>query len=116
MNPSGANTRFRRAALLLATLLHLLGAVAGPALHGWLRADPHLPGIRGDRHEVLQAPHDELACVICQAATGSALPAGDASPVLTIARWTAPAARLISLHAAPARSGLNARAPPVSIA
>lgn len=116
MNPPGPASHLRRAALLLAALLHLLGVAAGPALHGWLRADPHLPGIRGDRHEVLQAPHDELACVICQAATGGALPTGDASPVLATTRWTAPAGRLISLHAAPARSGLNARAPPVSIA
>lgn len=106
----------RRAALLLAALLHLLGVAAGPALHGWLRADPHLIGVRGDQHEALQAPHDELACVICQAATGNALPANEASPVLASARWTAPAVRLPSLHAAPARSGLNARAPPVSIA
>jgi hypothetical protein len=116
MNRLRPTSHLRRAALLLAALLHLLGVAAGPALHGWLRADPHLPGISGERHEALQAPHDELACVICQAATGNALPSGSASPVLTSPRWTAPAGRLISLHAAPARSGLNARAPPVSIA
>ncbi|HEU4559458.1 MAG TPA: hypothetical protein VFS20_16485 [Longimicrobium sp.] len=116
MNPSGANTRLRRAALLLAALLHLLGAVAGPVLHGWLRADPHLPGISGERQELTLAPHDEQACVICQVATGRALPVADASRVLAAAP-DAPPARPLSLpHAAPLRSGPNARAPPVSIA
>jgi hypothetical protein len=57
-----------------------------------------------------------MACVICQAATGNALPEAEPSPVLAASRWTAPAARLVSLHPAPARSGLTARAPPVSIA
>ncbi|HET7228657.1 MAG TPA: hypothetical protein VFJ16_01510 [Longimicrobium sp.] len=116
MNPSGPSSHLRRAALLLAALLHLLGTVAAPALHGWLRADPHLPGISGERHELTLPLHDERACVICQVATGKALPEADASPVLTAPRWTAPAARLIPLHSAQARPGLNARAPPVSIA
>ncbi len=116
MNPSGAPTRLRRAALLLAALLHLLGTVAAPALHGWLRADPHQPGISGERHEFTLPPHDELACTLCQVAHGAALPEAPASPVLTTARPVAPAPRLTTLHAAPARSGLNARAPPVSIA
>lgn len=115
MNPSGASTRLRRAALLLAALLHLLGTVAGPALHGWLRADPHLPGISGERHEVTLSLHDEQACTLCQVAHGGAVPEAPASPVLTAAPHTVPAAPLATLHAAPARSGLNARAPPVSI-
>ena len=116
MKPSGPASHLRRAALLLAALLHLLGTAAAPVLHGWLRADPHLPGISGERHEYVTAPHDELACVICQAAASNALPETEASPVLAATRWTAPAARLISLRSAHARSGLNARAPPVSIA
>lgn len=112
----GPSSHLRRATLLFAALLHLLGVSAAPVLHGWLHADPHLPGIAGERHEWVQAPHDELACAVCQAATTDALPEADASPVLSAPRWTAPAGRLISLHAAPARPGLNARAPPVSIA
>ena len=116
MNPSGATPRLRRAALLLAALLHLLGTVAGPALHGWLRADPHLPGISGERQELTLVPHDEQACVICQVATGRALPEVDASRVLSTGP-DAPPTRPLSLpHAAPLRSGPNARAPPVSIA
>ena len=116
MRTTGSTSHLRRAALLLAALLHLLGTAAAPALHGWLRADPHLTGISGERHERVSPPHDELACVICQVATGNALPEAEPSPVLAAARWSAPAARLISLHAAPPRAGLNARAPPVSIA
>jgi len=116
MSPSSPPSHLRRAALLLAALLHLLGTTAAPALHGWLRPDPHLVGISGERQDHVQAPHDELTCVLCQVATGNALPEAEASPVLAAARWTAPAARLISLHAAPARTALNARAPPVSIA
>jgi hypothetical protein len=115
MNPSGAPTRLRRAALLLAAVLHLLGTVAGPALHGWLRADPHLLGISGERHEVTLSLHDEQACTLCQLAHSGAVPESPASPVLTAAPYAVPAAPLASHHAAPARSGLNARAPPVSI-
>lgn len=115
MTSSGAPTRLRRAALLLAALLHLLGTVAGPALHGWLRADPHLVGISGERHEITLPAHDEMACTLCQVAHGAAVPEAAASPVLTAVPHTRPASPLASLHAAPARSGLNARAPPVSI-
>ncbi|HYH83605.1 MAG TPA: hypothetical protein VEX86_27670 [Longimicrobium sp.] len=115
MNPSGAPTRLRRAALLLAALLHLLGTTAAPVLHGWLRADPHLPGISGERNELTLAPHDEQACAVCLVAHGRPLPEAAPSPVLTAARAAAPAAPLATLHAAPARSGPNARAPPVSI-
>ena len=116
MNPSGPTTRLRRAALLLATVLHLLGTVAGPALHGWWRADPHLPGISGERRELTLAPHDERACVICQVATGRALPVVEASRVLAAAPDAPPSRPLTLPHAAPLRSGPNARAPPVSIA
>jgi hypothetical protein len=115
MTSSGASTRLRRAALLLAALLHLLGTVAGPALHGWLRADPHLVGISGERHEITLPAHDEQACTLCQVAHGRALPEAPASPVLTATRSTPPAPLLASFHAAPPRSGASARAPPVSI-
>jgi len=115
MKPSGPHPRLRRAALLLAALLHLLGTAAGPALHGWLRPDPHHPGWSAERSD-LSAPHDELACAICQAASGRAAPAEAPSP--------APAARAALVlptevsrpHPGPRRIRLQARAPPVSIA
>ncbi|HVG44230.1 MAG TPA: hypothetical protein VM890_05845, partial [Longimicrobium sp.] len=80
MNPSGPHPRLRRAALLLAALLHLLGTAAGPALHGWLRPDPHHPGWSAERSD-LSAPHDEQGCAICQVASGRAAPAEGSAPV-----------------------------------
>jgi hypothetical protein len=115
MKPSGPHPRLRRAALLLAALLHLLGNAAGPALHGWLRPDPHHPGWSAERSD-LSAPHDEQACALCQATSGRAAPAEGTALV--------PAARtaLILPSAAPRRYAspgsirVQARAPPVSIA
>ncbi|MFL5542437.1 MAG: hypothetical protein ACJ8J0_25845 [Longimicrobiaceae bacterium] len=115
MKPSAPHPKLRRAALLLAALLHLLGTAAGPALHGWLRADPHHPGWSAERSD-LSAPHDEQACAICQAASGRAAPAEGASPV--------PAARAVPIlptavpgpHLSAGSIRLQARAPPVSIA
>jgi len=115
MNPSGPHPRLRRAALLLAALLHLLGTAAGPALHGWLHPDPHHPGWSAERSD-LSAPHDELACALCQVSSSRAAPA-EGTPLARPAR-----AALVSppdvprLHASPGRIRLQARAPPVSIA
>ena len=115
MKPSGPHPRLRRAALLLAALLHLLGNAAGPALHGWLRADPHHAGWSAERSD-LSAPHDEQACAICQATSGRAAPA-EGTAVVPAAR-----AALILPSAAPRRYAspgsirLQARAPPDSIA
>jgi len=115
MKPSAPPPRLRRAALLLAALLHLLGAAAGPALHGWLRADPHHPGWSAERSD-LSAPHDERACAICQAASTRAAPPDGASPAP--APRAAPALRAAApgLRPAPGSIRLQARAPPVSIA
>jgi hypothetical protein len=115
MKPSGPHPRLRRAALLLAALLHLLGTAAAPVLHGWLRPDPHPVGWSAERSD-LAAPHDDQACAICQATSGRAAPAEKAS--------LAPAARAaLALpsatprpHASPGTIRLQARAPPVSIA
>jgi hypothetical protein len=115
MKPSAPHPRLRRAALLLAALLHLLGAAAGPALHGWLRADPHLAGWSAERSD-LSAPHDEQGCAICQATTTrSAPPEGAALAVPPRAALALPSA-VPGLYAASGSIRLQARAPPVSIA
>lgn len=115
MNPSGPHPRLRRAALLLAALLHLLGIAAGPALHGWTRADPHHPGWSAERSD-LSAPHDELACALCQALSGRAAP--EAAAAFAVAAEAGPAlsSAVPVPHASPGRIGQRARAPPVSIA
>ena len=115
MNRSGAHTRLRRAALLLAAALHLLGIAAGPALHGWLRADPHLAGWSGQRQEQTLPAHDELACVICQASEGRALATPAAQPVPSQDAAARPASPEAPLPQAPARIRVQARAPPVSL-
>lgn len=115
MKPSAPHPKLRRAALLLAALLHLLGTAAGPALHGWLRADPHKAGWSAERGD-LSAPHNEQACAICQAASTTAPPVEGAALV------AAPRAALVHPSAVPlphpaaGSIRLQARAPPVSIA
>jgi hypothetical protein len=115
MKPSAPHPRLRRAALLLAALLHLLGAVAGPALHGWLRADPHLAGWSAERSD-LDAPHDDRSCALCQAVSSRALPEepGIAVPPARPGGDLPPATPNTHAHAGTIR--LQARAPPVSIA
>lgn len=115
MNPSGSHPRLRRAALLLAALLHLLGTAAGPALHGWLRPDPHHPGWSAERSD-LSAPHDEQACAICQATSGRALPAEAAAAIPDDRAGVALSSAVPGWRATSARIRLQARAPPVSIA
>jgi hypothetical protein len=112
----GAPSRLRRAALLFAAALHLLGIAAGPALHGWLRPDPHQVGWSGERHERTLPPHDELACVICQVSDGRALT--EPAPPASFAEAAAipRSSYESSLHLAPARIRVQARAPPVSLA
>ncbi|HEX8696042.1 MAG TPA: hypothetical protein VF746_26740 [Longimicrobium sp.] len=105
----------RRVALLLAALLHLLGVAAGPALHGWTRPDPHLPGWSSDREDAPLAAHDELTCVICQAGSGPALPAPADVPFVREAPHTAPVPASAPLRATPGLARTQARAPPVSL-
>ena len=115
MKPSAPHPRLRQAALLLAALLHLLGAAAGPALHGWLRADPHHAGWSAERSD-LSAPHDERACAICQAASTRATPPDDASPAPAPRASLALSSAVPGLRPAAGSIRLQARAPPVSIA
>ncbi|HEY0023517.1 MAG TPA: hypothetical protein VGB24_11420 [Longimicrobium sp.] len=80
---TGALASTRRLALLLGTLLHLVGVAALPALHAWgsgLDVPPastaghatlaQLP----DAHPDGLPPHDELHCVVCHAHGSVALP------------------------------------------
>lgn len=115
MNRSAKHSRLRRASLLLAALLHLLGVAAAPALHGWLHADPHPIGWSAERSD-LSPPHDEQACAICQAVHGRALPeeGGVAIPLADAGGVPLPTPPDSHAHAGSIR--LQARAPPVSIA
>jgi hypothetical protein len=114
MKPSGPRPRLRRAALLLAALLHLLGTAAGPVLHG-LRPDPHHPGWSAERSD-LSAPHDEQACAVCQATSSRAAPPGGASPVPAARAALSLPAEAPGVHLSAGVSRHQARAPPVSIA
>jgi len=115
MKTPGPHPRLRRAALLLAALLHLLGTAAGPALHGWLRPDPHHPGWSAERSD-LSAPHDEQACAVCQASSWRAAPAERTSPVPAARAALVVPTELSGPPPSPGRVRLQARAPPVSIA
>jgi hypothetical protein len=115
MRPSAPHPRLRRAALLLAALLHLLGTAAGPALHGWLQADPHHAGWSAERSD-LSAPHDEQACAICQAASGRANPAEGSSPQPSARAAVYLPSAVPDPHSTAGSIRLQARAPPVRIA
>jgi hypothetical protein len=115
MTRSGPPSRLRRAALLIAAALHLLGLAAGPALHGWLHRDPHPTGWSQQRNEPTLPAHDEQACAICQAGETHALAAPAAALSFAERAAPSPAPDPSPLHAAPARIRVQARAPPVSL-
>lgn len=106
-----------RLALLLAALLHVTGAAAGPWLHVDAvvraeRVEDARPGIPDDRTPQ-SPPHDERRCVVCHAITALPLPE---APV----RWiAAPPSSFAAPAAAESAPGLllssprRARAPPV---
>jgi hypothetical protein len=114
MNGMYGPSRVRRFALLMGMLLHLLGAAAAP-FHVWAPADPSANGAsvaeRQDDGSSLP-PHDELHCVICQAAGTLAMPAAGAE--LPIAQADAVVETAAVRHALPFRpsSPARARAPP----
>ncbi|WP_420128923.1 hypothetical protein [Longimicrobium sp.] len=115
MTGTHGGSRARRLTLLIGMLLHLLGAAAVP-FHVWAPADPS-PAAgasiaeRTDDGSSLPA-HDELHCVLCQAAGTLALPAAGAELLLAQAdaRVETPAVA----HTLPFRpsSPARARAPP----
>ena len=116
MNGIHRPSRARRLSLLIGMLLHLLGAAAVP-FHVWSPAAPAADVAslveRQDGGSSLP-PHDELHCVICQAAGALALPAAGAELPLDAADKAAatPAARAALPYrpSSPAR----ARAPPLA--
>lgn len=114
MNGIHGPTRTRRFALLMGMLLHLLGAAAVP-FHVWAPADSPASGVsvaeRQDGGSSLP-PHDELHCVLCQAAGTLALPAAGAE--LPLAQAGARVQTPDAVHAPPFRpsSLARARAPP----
>ena len=117
MNPSGAPTRLRRAALLLAAALHLLGVAAVPVLHGWFLRDPHPTGWQKQHHEPTLPAHDEQSCAICHAAASHAVAApAPELPFAELAEAASLPAQATLLCPSPERIRLQARAPPVSIA
>ncbi len=117
MNTLHGPSRLRRAALLIAALLHVVAAVAGPALHAWSAAGPSQVVVAADRETGSPAAaHDELTCTVCQAANALVLPEPGIAPV--------PADEAsLRAHAAPSppaaaspRIRLRARAPPAPYA
>ncbi|HEX6369408.1 MAG TPA: hypothetical protein VF006_10775 [Longimicrobium sp.] len=114
MNGIHGHSRARRFALLIGMLLHLLGAAAVP-FHVLTPVAPSASGAsvaerQGDGSSL--PAHDELHCVVCQAAGALALPAAGAELPLAQAQERAetPDVR----HALPFRpsSPARARAPP----
>jgi hypothetical protein len=116
MNATSGTSRTRRFTLLIGMLLHLLGVAAVP-FHVWSPADPAgasaFVAANHDDGSSLPA-HDELHCVLCQAAGTLALPPASAHLFLAEAgeRVEIPAPQhALPLHpASPAR----ARAPPLA--
>jgi hypothetical protein len=114
MNASTGSSRTRRFTLLIGMLLHLLGVAAIP-FHVWSPAEPagesSFSAERQDDGSSLPA-HDEMHCVLCQAAGTLALHAYGAQLAFAEAadRVETPASR----HALPFRpsSPARARAPP----
>ncbi|HEY0035104.1 MAG TPA: hypothetical protein VGB66_00380 [Longimicrobium sp.] len=80
---TGALACTRRIALLLGTLLHLVGVAALPALHAWGSGLDMAPASTAGHATLAQLPdaqpdglppHDELHCVVCHAHGSVALP------------------------------------------
>jgi hypothetical protein len=64
----GVPSRLRRAALLVAGLLHLVSIPAEAVLHGWQHAHPDTTGWSAQESHPADPPHHhDLVCVICQA-------------------------------------------------
>jgi hypothetical protein len=116
MNRSGRRSRFRNLALAFAALLHLLAIPGEAMLHGWLHPDPHAPGWSAERHAPGTAHHHDLDCVVCQVAHSRGLPETGAAPVPVDRTRVLASAEVVSPPALLARTRVQARAPPVSIA
>jgi hypothetical protein len=113
-NRSGVPSRLRKAALLIAGLLHLVSIPAEAVLHGWLHTHPWAPGWSAPpQNDPADPPHHhDLVCVICQAVS-RALPEPGAAPVLADFAHGLPAVPPAYLPASVALDRAQARAPPV---
>ncbi|HEX8454978.1 MAG TPA: hypothetical protein VF647_23070 [Longimicrobium sp.] len=105
----------RRAALLLAALLHLTGVAAGPVLHAWAGgATAAASTIEARRDDAPGVAHDEYSCVLCQVARSHGLPAAAHDSGVSVLER----APLVSLPApalpASPLSRARARAPPAT--
>ena len=116
MNPSRRCSRLRNAALALAALLHLLAIPGEAVLHGWLHPDPHAPGWSAERHAAGTVHVHDLDCVVCQVAHSRGVPEAGAAPVPVDRSRVFASAEAASPPALLARTRVQARAPPVSIA
>ena len=116
MRRDGTSSTLRRAALLLAALLHLAGAAALPALHalgGGAGAEAGL--VVRARDEAPSAPadaHDELDCAVCQALGAAVLLPEGTAPFRVSEEAPAPLPSVPALHAAHRGVSSRARAPP----
>jgi hypothetical protein len=112
---SGVPSRLRRAALLIAGLLHLVSAPAEAVLHGWMHVHPDTPGWSAPRTTDPADPphHHDLVCAICQAVS-RALPPSGAQPDPADLTPAPPAAPNAPRVAPVALERAQARAPPVS--
>jgi hypothetical protein len=110
----GVPSRLRRAALLVAGLLHLVSVPAEAVLHGWLHTHPDTTGWRSapDSDPADPPHHHDLVCVICQAVS-RALPEPGATPDLADFAADLPAPPSVHLPASVALARARARAPPV---
>lgn len=116
MMTTSGTPRTRRFTLLIGMLLHLLGVAAVP-FHVWAPADPvNAPASVAERHDDGSSlpAHDELHCVLCQAASTLALPSGGVEIPLAddVRRAETPAAR--GAHSLRPASAARARAPPLA--
>ena len=110
--------RLSRASLLLAALLHFLGAAAGPAAHvlpGGAARGPVAGAVVGTERHDTGAPsgHDEFGCMVCQALGAVAAPAAaSALPVYEV-REEPVLAESHQTHVSPRSASTRARAPPL---
>jgi hypothetical protein len=111
-----SGTRTRRLTLLIGMLLHLLGVAAVP-FHVWAPADPvDAPTSVAERHDDGSSlpAHDELHCVVCQAAGTLALPADGPRVLLADAVRQADAPSDQTARTLRPASRARARAPPLA--
>jgi hypothetical protein len=106
-------SRLRRAALLVAGLLHLVSVPAEAVLHGWLHVHPDTTGWSAPESDPADPPHHHtLVCVICQAVS-RALPEPGSTPEFADFAPVPPAAPAAFLLPSVSLARAHARAPPV---